>query len=66
MLQVAVESGLSPETLRKIETGRIATPSFPTIATIAATLGLSLDDVWSEITGDASVSEALPARMRAR
>ena len=48
MLDVALEAGLSPETLRKIETGRIATPSFPTIAAIAGVLGLSLDEVWAE------------------
>ncbi len=50
MLQVALEAGLSPETLRKIETGRIATPAFPTIAALAEVLGLSLDRVWAEIT----------------
>ncbi len=48
MLDVALEAGVSPETLRKIETGRIATPSFPTIAAIAGVLDLSLDEVWSE------------------
>jgi transcriptional regulator with XRE-family HTH domain len=52
MLQVALDAGLSPETLRKIETGRVATPAFSTIAAIAAVVGLSLDDVWFEITHD--------------
>ncbi len=52
MLDVALEAGVSPETLRKIETGRIATPSFPTIAAIAGVLGLSLDEVWSETRHD--------------
>ncbi|MEO3805469.1 helix-turn-helix transcriptional regulator [Nonomuraea sp. B1E8] len=28
-------AGVSPETLRKIETGRVATPSVPTIAAVA-------------------------------
>ena len=49
MLDVALEARVSPETLRKIETGRIATPAFPTIAAIADVLGLSLDVVWAEI-----------------
>lgn len=49
MLDVALEAGVSPETLRKIESGRVATPSFPTVAVIATVLGLSLDDIWSEI-----------------
>jgi DNA-binding XRE family transcriptional regulator len=50
MLATALDAGVSPETLRKIETGRVATPAFPTIAAIAAVLGLSLDDVWAEIS----------------
>jgi len=50
MLEVAVDAGVSPETLRKIETGRVATPAFPTIAAIAAVLGLSLDTVWAQIS----------------
>ena len=50
MLTTALDAGVSPETLRKIETGRVATPAFPTIAAIAAVLGLSLDAVWAEIS----------------
>lgn len=50
MLEVAIDAGVSPETLRKIETGRVATPAFPTIAAIADVLGLSLDEVWTEIS----------------
>jgi len=50
MLTTALDAGISPETLRKIETGRIATPAFPTIAAIADVLGLSLDAVWAEMS----------------
>ena len=50
MLQTALDAGVSPETLRKIETGRVATPAFPPIAAIADVLGLSLDAVWAEIS----------------
>ncbi len=50
MLNTALDAGVSPETLRKIETGRVATPAFPTIAAIADVLGLSLDAVWAEIS----------------
>ncbi|TPW71608.1 helix-turn-helix domain-containing protein [Schumannella sp. 10F1B-5-1] len=50
MLGVALDAGVSHETLRKIESGRIATPSFPTIAALAEVLGLSLDEVWAEVT----------------
>ncbi len=51
MLDVALDAGISPETLRKIETGRVATPAFSTIAALADALGLSLDAVWAEIGG---------------
>lgn len=50
MLDTALAARISPETLRKIETGRVATPAFPTIAAIADVLGLSLDAVWAEIS----------------
>jgi len=49
MLDIALDARVSPETLRKIETGRVATPAFPTIAAIADALGLSLDAVWAEV-----------------
>ncbi len=49
MLATALDARISPETLRKIESGRVATPAFPTIAAIADVLGLSLDEVWAEI-----------------
>lgn len=43
--EVAHAAGLSPETLRKIETGRLATPGFTTIAALARTLPVSLDEL---------------------
>jgi transcriptional regulator with XRE-family HTH domain len=43
---VARGAGLSAETLRKIETGRIPTPSFVTVAALAQELRLSLDEIW--------------------
>ena len=57
MLDVALDAGVSPETLRKIESGRIATPAFPTIAAIAGVLNLSLDDVWAEVNVGASAAQ---------
>lgn len=50
MLQTALDAGVSPETLRKIESGRVATPAFSTIAAVADVLGLSLDAMWDEIS----------------
>ena len=66
MLDVALDAGVSPETLRKIETGRVATPSFPTVAAIACVLGLSLDAVWADIArpdGAARSGGGLPGRL---
>lgn len=63
MLTVALDAGVSPETLRKIESGRVATPAFPTIAAIAEVLGLSLDALWAEISpADGRVDAARAGR----
>lgn len=67
MLSIALDARVSPETLRKIETGRVATPAFPTIAAIAEVVGLSLDAVWAEINrpeSAADVTTAGPTRAR--
>jgi transcriptional regulator with XRE-family HTH domain len=45
MAEIAAASGVPAETLRKIETGRIATPAFFTVAALADALALSLEDV---------------------
>ena len=50
MLRVALDAGVSPETLRKIESGRVATPAFTTIAAIAGVLSVSLDEIWAQIS----------------
>jgi transcriptional regulator with XRE-family HTH domain len=63
MLETALDAGLSPETLRKIESGRVATPAFSTVAAIAAVLELSLDAVWAEIAGPDD-GAASPTRRR--
>ncbi|WP_121030403.1 helix-turn-helix transcriptional regulator [Terracoccus luteus] len=64
LLHTALDAGVSPETLRKIETGRVATPAFPTVAAVAAVLGLSLDAVWAEMSG-ADPSRGVGMRQRA-
>ena len=45
MAEIAAASGVPAETLRKIETGRIATPAFFTVAALAVPLGLRLDEI---------------------
>lgn len=57
MLDAALAAGVSPETLRKIETGRIATPAFSTVAAIADVVGLSLDEVWVEISAPVTAGQ---------
>ncbi len=49
MLDTALAAGISPETLRKIESGRVATPAFATVAAVAQVLGLSLDELWTQL-----------------
>ncbi|MDE3724079.1 MULTISPECIES: helix-turn-helix domain-containing protein [Nocardiopsis] len=49
MVDVARQAGISVETLRKIEGGRIPTPAFFTVAAIAAALDLSLDDLFRRV-----------------
>jgi transcriptional regulator with XRE-family HTH domain len=46
---VAAVAGISAETLRKIERGRIPTPTFFTVAAIADALELSLDEMLSQV-----------------
>lgn len=43
MTEIAGAAGISVETLRKIETGRIPTPAFFTIAAVCESLDVSLD-----------------------
>jgi transcriptional regulator with XRE-family HTH domain len=42
---VAHAAGISPETLRKIETGRLPTPAFGTIANLSDVLDLPIQDL---------------------
>ena len=63
MAEIAAVSGVPAETLRKIETGRIATPAFFTVAALAAALGLELEDVARHC---AEPGESLAARAGGR
>jgi transcriptional regulator with XRE-family HTH domain len=60
MTEIAAASGVPVETLRKIETGRIATPAFFTVAALAASVGLALEDVVA-FCADAETGETLSA-----
>lgn len=60
MTEVAAAAGVPVETLRKIETGRIATPAFFTVAALAAAVGLTLADVVASCA-DTGTGESLTA-----
>ena len=56
MVEVAASAGVPVETLRKIESGRVPTPAFATVAALAATLGLSLDDLAARCLAPAAAT----------
>lgn len=51
MVEVAAEAGISVETLRKIETGRIPTPAFFTVVAVADAVGLPLEALRDTVVG---------------
>ncbi|MEV0342400.1 helix-turn-helix transcriptional regulator [Nocardia sp. NPDC050713] len=49
LTEVATAAGISPETLRKIETGRLPSPAFGTVVALSQALELPLQelaDTW--------------------
>jgi transcriptional regulator with XRE-family HTH domain len=63
---VAAAAGVPVETLRKIESGRVPTPAFFTIAALAATLELSLDQVAALCGPPRAVDEPRPVAASSR
>ncbi|MDT4891635.1 MAG: hypothetical protein QOE97_670 [Pseudonocardiales bacterium] len=51
MVDVSAAAGIPVETLRKIETGRIVTPAFFTVAALAHTLELDLAALAHKLDG---------------
>ena len=47
-VEVAQAAGISVETLRKIEAGRVPTPAFFTVVAIARTVGLPVETLCEE------------------
>ncbi|PSL06690.1 helix-turn-helix protein [Haloactinopolyspora alba] len=69
IVDVATEAGISPETLRKIERGRIPTPAFFTVVAVADILGMSVDALLTEVmvqVTDAADDDAAPLATLAR
>ncbi|MGW4096952.1 MULTISPECIES: helix-turn-helix domain-containing protein [unclassified Mycobacterium] len=55
--EVAEHAGISPETLRKIETGRLPSPAFGTVVGLSDALGIPLEalaQVWRPVRAAAS------------
>ena len=45
LVEVAARAGVPPETVRKIEAGRVPTPAFFTVVALAASLGIALEEL---------------------
>ena len=58
MVEVADAAGIPVDTLRKIETGRIATPAFFTIAALGSVLGLELATLAADVELDDQAASA--------
>jgi DNA-binding Xre family transcriptional regulator len=56
---IARDAGISPETLRKIEVGRMPSPSFGTVVGLCDALGLPLPDVVEAWRGTANQRMAI-------
>lgn len=56
--EVARAAGISSETLRKIETGRLPTPAFGTVVRLSDALGLSLEELADAWRGDLALEPA--------
>lgn len=52
-VEVAAAAGVSVETLRKIEHGRVPTPAFFTVVAIASAVGLPVESLCVEIAEEA-------------
>ncbi|MEU6993150.1 helix-turn-helix transcriptional regulator [Streptomyces sp. NPDC046465] len=63
-VDVALAADISPETLRKIETGRLPTPAFGTVVRLSEVLGVPLAElarVWRVAPASASTSTSTSA-----
>ncbi|WP_037906874.1 helix-turn-helix domain-containing protein [Actinacidiphila yeochonensis] len=58
LVEVALAAGMSPETLRKIETGRLPTPAFGTVVRLSQVLDVPLSELAVVWCADPALSEA--------
>ena len=58
LVEVALVAGISPETLRKIEAGRLPAPAFGTVVCLSRALEVPLGDLAHVWLADTPVSQA--------
>jgi transcriptional regulator with XRE-family HTH domain len=58
LVEVALAAGISPETLRKIETGRLPAPAFGTVVSLSQALDVPLGDLADVWLADLPVRQA--------
>ncbi|HET6484414.1 MAG TPA: helix-turn-helix transcriptional regulator [Actinoplanes sp.] len=58
LVEVALSAGISPETLRKIEAGRLTAPAFGTVVCLSQALAVPLSDLADIWLADLSVRQA--------
>ncbi|MFG1651636.1 helix-turn-helix domain-containing protein [Micromonospora sp. NPDC049275] len=58
LVEVALAAGMSPETLRKIEVGRLPAPAFGTVVCLSEVLGVALSDLADVWLADLRLREA--------
>ena len=58
LVDVALAAGISPETLRKIEAGRLPAPAFGTVVGLSRALDIPLTDLADIWLADLPVSQA--------
>ncbi|MAU81108.1 helix-turn-helix domain-containing protein [Gordonia sp. NPDC062954] len=56
--EVAEGAGISPETLRKIESGRLLTPSFATVVALGRSLDVPVELLADAVAGAAPMPSA--------
>jgi DNA-binding Xre family transcriptional regulator len=61
LVEVALAAGISPETLRKIEVGRLPAPAFGTVVRLSQALDVPLGDLADVWLADLAVGQPAPA-----
>ena len=58
LVEVALAAGISPETLRKIEVGRLPAPAFGTVVCLSEVLDVPLSELAEVWLADTAVRQA--------